>query len=82
MPPTVHPGELVVEWLASNNKTQRELAADMGISASYVSDLCRGKRGISGRIALRLAKATGMSAALTVTMQAQHDLAELRKSSR
>ena len=70
----VHPGELVGEWLQENHYSQGWLAAQCTISASYISDVVQGKRGIGPRLALRLQRVTAMSPRLLVRMQADWDL--------
>jgi addiction module HigA family antidote len=69
-----HPGEVVGEWLQQHHYSQGWLAAKCEISASYISDVVQGKRGIGPKLALRLQRVTGMSPGLLVRMQVDYDL--------
>lgn len=59
--------------------TQRELAALMGRSHQLVSDIVRGKRGITAETALQLEAALGMRAVVWMNLQTQYDLRLARR---
>ena len=76
---TVLPGETIKEAFVERGLTQLAAAERMGMAASTLSDVIRGHRGISPKIALRLEALTGISADLWVTLQARHDVAIERR---
>ena len=53
---TMHPGEVLSEYLDSNCWNQRELARRTGISPKTISEICRGKAVITRRTALTFEK--------------------------
>ena len=52
-----HPGELIRDELKERGMTQKQLAADMDIKPSVLSETVNGKRAISMNMALALEKA-------------------------
>ncbi len=54
----------------------RELARRMGCVPMRVSDILRGKRGVTAETALMLARALNTSPRFWLNMQATHDLAK------
>lgn len=73
-PPT-HPGEMLRnEFLLPLGITQSELAARLGVSFPRLSEIVRGKRGVSPDTALRLARVVGMSADFWLGLQQDWDL--------
>jgi len=78
MPP-IHPGEILLEdFLKPMGITQYRLAQDIGVGQTKISQIVRGKRGISADTALRLARYFGTSAEFWVNAQAWYEL-ELAK---
>lgn len=74
MPP-IHPGEILLEeFLKPENITASGLAKAIGVPAPCVYDIIKGKRAVTADIALRLAKALGISAKLWLNLQAHYDL--------
>ena len=71
---SVHPGELLSEWLAERHLSQFKAAQDMGVSAAFVSMICNGHKGVGPGVAIRLENLTGIPAELWVRMQADYDL--------
>ena len=49
----IHPGGLLAEEIEARGMTQRELAMRMGRPPQLVSEIVRGRRGISAETALR-----------------------------
>ena len=75
----VHPGEVLEEeFLLPLEITGYRLAKDIGVSATRVSEICRGKRAVSADTALRLAKYFGTTAKFWLGLQEDHDLEEQR----
>ena len=73
--PPVHPGEVLLEeFLKPWNISQNNLAQHMGITTTRLNDIVRGRRGISGDTALRLARATNTTPEFWLNLQALYDL--------
>ncbi len=72
--PLEHPGVfLEEEFLKPLNITAYRLAKDIGVTPMRISEILRGKRGISANTGLRLAKYFGMSEGYFIRLQAQYD---------
>lgn len=71
----IHPGELLGEELEARGMTQRELALAMGRPPQLISEIVRGRRGISARTALGLEAALGTAAHIWVGLDADYRLA-------
>lgn len=70
-----HPGEILKEdWLADYGLTQYALAKALKIPHSRLTDIIKGRRGITADTALRLARFYGNSAAFWLNLQADYDL--------
>lgn len=69
----VHPGETVNEIIEDFHLSQRVAAKALGVTEQYLSDIIEGRRGISPRIATRLAGVFGPSAGFWMRMQANCD---------
>ena len=70
----ISPGESIQEELEARGWTQRQLAKKMGRPVRAVSEIIRGKRAISGLLALDLAAAFGTSAEMWIGMEARYRL--------
>ncbi len=76
-----HPGEFIREvYLEPFEMTGRQLSAKLGVSPSTLNRVLKGNSGISSEMALRLSKALGRSPESWLTMQANYDLWQARKS--
>jgi addiction module HigA family antidote len=74
-----HPGEILLdEFLRPLNITQVGLAEHVGVPVQRVTELVRGKRGVTPETAWLLAQALGTTPELWVNLQASHDLARSR----
>ncbi len=58
--PETHPGMVLRGYRAREDMTQKDLATKIGISASNVSDMERGRRPIGTKMAKRLGKALNL----------------------
>jgi addiction module HigA family antidote len=77
----VHPGEILREdFLKPLKLSANRLAIELGVSVPRVNDLVREKRGISGDMALRLARYFGTTAEFWMNMQSHYEL-EVAKDS-
>lgn len=70
----VHPGLLLKEEIEYRKITQKQLAAQMGISYTVLNEILNGKRPISADYALFLEAALGIDAQLWIQMQADYNL--------
>jgi addiction module HigA family antidote len=69
-----HPGEHIVDELEELGMSQAELARSLGIPRNRVSEIIRGRRGISADTALRLARWLDTSPQMWLNLQAIYDL--------
>lgn len=72
--PPIHPGEHLSEFLGEYGVSAYRLAKDIHISQDRVSNIVRGKRGITADTALRLARFFGTSAQFWLNLQTRYDL--------
>lgn len=73
-PPT-HPGEMLLEeFLNPMGLSQRDLADGIHVPYQRVNELVNGRRGITPRTALRLAKYFGTSPDFWMNLQLRWDL--------
>jgi len=73
--PPVHPGEVLLEeFLKPWGLSQNRLAQHMGITTNRLNEVVRGRRGITGDTALRLARATNTTPEFWLNLQALYDL--------
>jgi addiction module HigA family antidote len=72
---SIHPGEILQEeFMEPLGLTAYRLAKELHISAPRVSDLIKGKRGITADTALRLSRYFGNSAEFWIGLQSGYDL--------
>ena len=75
----IHPGEILYkDFLDPMGITAYRLARDIRIDQTRVSEILRGKRGISVDTALRLGKYFGISAEFWLNIQRRYDLERKR----
>ena len=76
----IHPGEILSEeWLKPSHITQSALAQKMGIDVQVVNGIVRGRRAVTARTAIRLAKVLGTTPEFWMNLQHAYDLWEARK---
>lgn len=68
-----HPGETLQEVLESNNMTQKELAARIGVSPKHINQIVAGLTGISSEVAFKLEKVFNLSSRFWMNLQAKYD---------
>jgi len=71
---------LCEEFLRPMRLTQRDLAQAIHVSFQRINALVKGRRGITPRMALRLAKYFGMSADFWMNLQLRWDLYHAQQS--
>lgn len=69
-----HPGELLKDQIECRNISQRQLAADMGISYTVLNDIVNRKRAVNTRFALLCEAALGIPAHILMGLQADYDM--------
>lgn len=75
----IHPGEILLEeFIKPMGITQYRLARDTGISQMRVSEIVRGKRGITADTALRLARYFGTSDKFWMGLQDDYEIEQAR----
>lgn len=71
----IHPGEILAEeFMAPYGLSANALAKSLGVPVTRVSEVVRGRRGVSADTALRLAQFFGTSPDLWLGLQAEYDL--------
>ncbi len=80
----IHPGEVLLDELEELGISQSGLAKHIGVLPKTVNEICRGKRGISAEMAVKLSKAFGGSPQFWLNLQnnwqlSQLDFSELKK---
>src|SRR2546427_400507 len=73
----VHPGAVVLDELDERGITQATLAARIGVLPKTINELCRGKRGISAEMAVKLSKALGASPQFWLNLQNNWELSQV-----
>lgn len=71
----IHPGEILREdFMKPLGITARQLAADIDVSPSRISDIVHGRRPITADTALRLGLYFGMEPRFWINLQAEYDM--------
>ena len=71
----IHPGEILEEeFLKPMELSQSEFARKIGTTPAVVNEICRGKRGVSPKMALRIAAFLESTPELWLSMQSNWDL--------
>ena len=71
----IHPGEILLEdFMKPMGITARQLAADIDVPPSRISELVNGHRPVTADTALRLGLFFGMEARFWLNLQAEYDI--------
>jgi len=71
----IHPGEILLEdFMKPMGISARQLAADIDVSPSRISELVNGQRPITADTALRLGLFFGMEPRFWLTLQSEYDI--------
>lgn len=71
----IHPGEILLEdFMKPMGITARQLAADIDVSPSRISELVNGTRPITADTALRLGLFFGMDPRFWLNLQSEYDM--------
>ena len=73
----IHPGEVLKDELEEVSLTQSALAKHIGVLPKTINEICRGKRGISAEMAMKLSKALGGSPQFWLNLQNNWELSQL-----
>lgn len=73
-PPAIHPGEILADELLERGVSAAAAARALGIPQSRISDILRGRRGISADTALRLGRWLGTDPELWLNLQMEYEL--------
>src|SRR3972149_3891255 len=76
----VHPGEVLKDELEEVGLTQSALAKHLGVLPKTINEICRGRRGISAEMALKLSKALGGSPQFWLNLQNNWEISQLDKN--
>jgi addiction module HigA family antidote len=71
----IHPGEILLDaFIRPTGITARQLAADIDVSPSRISELVNGRRPITADTTLRLGLYFGMDARFWMNLQTEYDM--------
>jgi addiction module HigA family antidote len=73
----VHPGEVLKDELEEIALTQSALAKHIGVLPKTINEICRGKRGISAEMAMKLSKALGGTPQFWLNLQNNWEISQL-----
>jgi addiction module HigA family antidote len=76
----VHPGEVLKDELEEIGLTQSALAKHIGVLPKTINEICRGKRGISAEMSMKLSMALGGSPQFWLNLQNNWQLSQLSES--
>jgi antitoxin HigA-1 len=74
----VHPGLVLQDELEEIGVSQTALAKHIGVLPKTVNEICRGKRGISAEIAVKLSAALGASPQFWLNLQNNWELSQVK----
>ncbi|MBW1918469.1 MAG: HigA family addiction module antidote protein [Deltaproteobacteria bacterium] len=70
----IHPGEHLADELKALNMSANELAKELGVPSNRLTEIIRGRRGISGDTALRLGRWFGTGPDIWMNLQKNYEL--------
>ena len=76
----IHPGAVLQDELEVVGLTQSALAKHIGVLPKTINEICRGKRGISAEMAMKLSKALGGSPQFWLNLQNNWELSQLKET--
>ncbi|MBW2237674.1 MAG: HigA family addiction module antidote protein [Deltaproteobacteria bacterium] len=77
----IHPGAVLQDEIEEVGLTQSALAKHIGVLPKTINEICRGKRGISAEMAMKLSKALGGSPQFWLNLQNNWELSQLNETS-
>jgi len=76
----IHPGEVLKDELEEVGLTQSALAKHIGVLPKTINEICRGKRGISAEMAMKLSRALGGSPQFWLNLQNNWELSRINQA--
>ena len=73
----VHPGEVLRDELDEIGLTQSALAKHVGVLPKTINEICRGKRGISAEMAMKLSRALGGGPRFWLNLQTNWEISQI-----
>jgi antitoxin HigA-1 len=73
----VHPGLVLQDELEERGIAQSDLARHIRVLPKTINEICRGKRGISAEMAVKLSKSLGSSPSFWLNLQKNWELAQV-----
>ena len=73
----IHPGEVLQDELEELGLTQSAISNHIGVLPKTINEICRGKRGISAEMAVKLSRALGASPQFWLNLQNSWELSQL-----
>lgn len=73
----IHPGEVLKDELDEVGLTQSALAKHIGVLPKTINEICRGKRGISAEMAMKLSKALGGGPQFWLNLQNNWEISQI-----
>jgi addiction module HigA family antidote len=70
----IHPGEHLADELKALGMSAKELAKELGVPTNRLTQIIRGKRGITGDTALRLGRWFGTGPDIWINLQKNYEL--------
>ena len=70
----VHPGEILREEMEELGMSAKAIARELGVPQNRISDILRGRRGITADTALRLARYLNTTPQLWLNLQKAYEL--------
>lgn len=75
----LHPGTVLTDELEARDILKKDFALAIGMHPSHLSDLLKGKRHVSAKLALQLEAQLGIDAGFWLRAQMAYDLGIARK---
>jgi addiction module HigA family antidote len=76
----IHPGKVLLDELSERGITQSALADHIGVLSKTINEICRGKRGISAEMAVKLSLALGASPGFWLNLQKNWELSQVKRA--
>jgi len=76
----IHPGLVLQDELDELGISQARLAEHIGVLAKTINEICRGKRGVSAEMSVKLSQALGASPHFWLNLQNNWELSRLERS--
>jgi addiction module HigA family antidote len=77
---SVHPGKVLLDELEERSISQSALASNIGVLSKTINEICRGKRGISAEMAVKLSIALGASPQFWMNLQVNWELSQVKRA--